>query len=86
MPLIGPWAIVWMTEDGEREIVLDPFDTISVPIGVYRGFRYVGEGTGTLLTLIGGPEAGRVDWHPTVMQAAAATGLSRNEVGDLVEA
>ncbi len=86
MPLIGPWAIVWMTEDGEREIVLNPFDTISVPIGVYRGFRYVGEGAGTLLTLIGGPEAGRVDWHPTVTQAAEATGLSRNEAGDLVEA
>ena len=86
MPLIGPWAIVWMTAEGEREIVLDPFDTISVPIGVYRGFRYVGEGTGTLLTLIGGPEAGRVDWHPTVTRAAAETGLARNEAGDLVEA
>ena len=86
MPLVGPWAIVWMTEEGEREIVLDPFDTISVPIGVYRGFRYVGEGTGTLLTLIGGPEAGRVDWHPTVTRAAAETGLARNEAGDLVEA
>ena len=83
MPLVGPWAVVWMTDDGEKEIILDPFDSISVPIGVYRGFRYVGEGTGTLLTLIGGPDAGRVDWHPSVTQAAAESGLSRNEAGDL---
>ena len=83
MPLIGAWAIIWMTDEGEKEIVLEPFDSISVPIGVYRGFRYVGEGTGTLLTLIGGPDAGRVDWHPSVTEAAAETGLSRNEAGDL---
>ena len=47
-----------MTEEGEKEIVLDPFDSINIPIGVYRGFRYDGE-AGTLLTIIGGPEAGK---------------------------
>lgn len=83
MPLVGSWVIVWMTEDGEKEIVLDPFDTISIPVGVYRGFRYDGEGTGTLLTLIGGPEAGKVDWHPSVTDAAAETGLSRDAAGNL---
>ena len=83
MPLVGAWAIVWMTDEGEKEIVLEPFDSISVPIGIYRGFRYVGEGTGTLLTLIGGPDAGRVAWHPSVTSAAAETGLTRNQAGDL---
>lgn len=83
MPLIGPWAVIWMTDDGEKEIVLQPFDSISVPIGVYRGFRYVGEGKGTLLTLIGGPDAGRVEWHPSVTEAAAETGLSRDDAGNL---
>ena len=42
-----------------------------------------GEGKGTLLTLIGGPDAGRVEWHPSVTSAAAEPGLSRNEAGDL---
>ena len=83
IPLVGAWAIIWMTNEGEKEIVLEPFDTISVPIGIYRGFRYVGEGKGTLLTLIGGPDAGRVEWHPSVTTAAAETGLSRNEAGNL---
>ena len=83
IPLVGAWAIIWMTDEGEKEIVLEPFDTISVPIGIYRGFRYVGEGKGTLLTLIGGPDAGRVDWHPSITTAAVETGLSRNEAGNL---
>src|SRR3546814_1693345 len=76
MPLIGPWAIVWMTDDGEKEIVLEPFDTISIPMGVYRGFRYVGDGKGTLLTLIGGPDAGKDDWHSEVQTDRKSTRLN----------
>ena len=53
------------------------------PQGVYRGFRHVGEGKGTLLTIIGGPDAGRVDWHPDITDAAADSGLARDEAGDL---
>ncbi|MBO6784852.1 MAG: cupin domain-containing protein, partial [Alphaproteobacteria bacterium] len=63
-----------------------PFDSISIPQGVYRGFRHVSEGKGTLLTIIGGPDAGRVDWHPTITDAAEQSGLARNEAGDLVDA
>ncbi|MGE0255919.1 MAG: hypothetical protein AB7N54_17460 [Alphaproteobacteria bacterium] len=83
MPLVGPWAIVWMTDEGEKELVLHPFDTISVPVGVYRGFRHVGEGRGTLLTLIGGPDPGKVTWHPSVTDAAAQSGLGRDAAGRL---
>ncbi len=83
MPLVGRWVVTWLAGDEERELLLDPFDAISVPVGVYRGFRYMGEGTGTLLTLIGGPEAGRVDWHPDVVDAAAETGLARDADGML---
>jgi hypothetical protein len=85
MPLQGAWAVIWMTEEGEKEIILQPFDTISVPVGVYRGFRYVGEGVGTLLTLIGGPDPGKVGWHPTVTEAAEKSGLRRDESGRLAE-
>ena|SRR5215203_217857 len=85
MPLVGPWAVVWMTDEGQKELVLQPFDCISVPIGVYRGFRYVGDGTGTLLTLIGGPDPGKVAWHPTITESAEKTGLTRTEKGVLEE-
>lgn len=85
MPLVGNWAVVWMTGDGEKEIILEPFDSISVPMGVYRGFRYVGpEAKGTLLTIIGGPDPGKVDWLPGVLEKAAAFGLARDASGQLV--
>ena len=84
MPLIGPWAVTFMTAEGEREIVLQPFDCVHVPVGVYRGFRYVGEGKGTLLTLIGGPDCGKVKWYPGVLEQAAATGLASDAKGKLV--
>ena len=83
MPLVGPWAVVWRTDEGEKELVLQPFDTIHVPVGVFRGFRYVGEGRGTLLTIIGGPDAGKVEWDPRVISQAAASGLSRATDGTL---
>jgi mannose-6-phosphate isomerase-like protein (cupin superfamily) len=81
MPLVGPWSVYWKTDDGEKEIVLQPFDCIHVPVGVYRGFRYVGEGKGTLLTIIGGPDAGKVAWEPGILAAAAAMGVSRDASG-----
>jgi mannose-6-phosphate isomerase-like protein (cupin superfamily) len=83
MPLIGPWAVVWRTEQGVRELVLQPFDTIHVPVGVYRGFRYVGEGRGTLLTIIGGPDAGKVTWDEDVLRKAAEGGVTRAADGSL---
>jgi mannose-6-phosphate isomerase-like protein (cupin superfamily) len=86
MPLVGPWAVVWRTEEGEKELVLQPFDTVHVPVGVFRGFRYVGEGRGTLLTIIGGPDAGKVEWDKRVLDAAAQGGLTREADGTLSEA
>jgi hypothetical protein len=83
MPLVGPWAVVWQTASGVEEIILQPFDCIHVPTGVFRGFRYVGEGRGTLLTIIGGPDAGKVAWEPGVLAAAAAQGVSRDAAGQV---
>lgn len=85
MPLVGQWEVFWLDGETRRALTLDPFDTIHVPKHVFRGFRYAGEGTGSLLTLIGGPDAGKVEWHPEVIDAAEGTGLARNLAGDLVE-
>lgn len=83
MPLIGPWAVTWQTDAGQNEIILQPFDCINVPVGVFRGFRYVGEGRGTLLTLIGGPDPGKVTWEPGVLARAADQGVSRDAAGQV---
>ena len=33
MPLIGPWEVYWSTDEGEKSITLEPFDSISGPRG-----------------------------------------------------
>jgi hypothetical protein len=37
-----------------------------------------------LLTLIGGPDPGKVEWTPEVYDQAAETGLKRDAAGNLV--
>lgn len=51
--LKGRFEVTW-GERGEERVVLDPFDTISVPPGVCRAFRNVGEEEGILQVLITG--------------------------------
>lgn len=68
IPLTGRWAAYW-GEDGSREIALDPFDVISIPPGVYRGFRNIGDSHGMLMAIIGSKEE---------TQAAASPGRRRS--------
>src|SRR6478672_3017915 len=34
----GEWAVTWLENDAERQIILNCGDVCSVPIGVFRGF------------------------------------------------
>ncbi|MEJ0070755.1 MAG: cupin domain-containing protein [Pseudomonadota bacterium] len=83
IPLSGKWAICW-GDDGEREVVLGPWDVISVPSGVMRGFRNVGSEDHHLLAIVGGTDAGRVTWAPKVLAQAEKTGFALDESGDLI--
>lgn len=84
IPIKGDWGVFWQNRDGSRhEVVLEPCDTISVPIGVSRGFRYLGKGTGLMMAIVGGTDPGRVHWpKETVLEAAQHGLVLRN--GDLV--
>ena len=83
--LSGQWSVFW-GDEGENEVILDTFDCVSVPVGVMRGFRNVGEGHAYLMAILGGTDAGRVGWAPSVLERAAQTGLSLDEKGNVVEA
>ncbi len=83
IPLSGEWAISW-GDKGENEIVLGSWDTISVPPGVMRGFRNVGNEDAYLLAIVGGKDAGRVTWPPEVLEQARQTGLELDEQGNLI--
>jgi uncharacterized RmlC-like cupin family protein len=83
MPLNGRWKIVW-GDHGEREIVLEQFDLISVPPGVMRAFRNIGGETAYLFTILGGTDPGRVTWSPELVRQAAERGWRLGEDGDLL--
>jgi mannose-6-phosphate isomerase-like protein (cupin superfamily) len=73
MPLTSRWAIYWGPK-GDKEVILEPFDTISVPVHVMRGFRNAGTETGLLLAIVGGHDPGRVGWPDSMKAKARAIG------------
>ena len=85
MPVDGKLAVFW-GDQGENEVELGPLDTITVPIGVMRGFRNAGKEEAYLMAVLGGTDAGRVVWSPKVMEQAKVTGLSLDKKGNLVTA
>ena len=85
--LKGPWEIFWLEGEAERVITLQPGDIVNVPIGIYRGFRSGSDDPdATLIAMVGGPDPGKVDWHPSVIEAARRTGLSVDDDGKLIVA
>ncbi len=69
----GTFEILWGAH-AEHAITLNPLDFISIPAGVYREFRNVGDVLGRLFVAIQSPPGEKRD---TVVHAAAA--------GDLIE-
>jgi mannose-6-phosphate isomerase-like protein (cupin superfamily) len=69
IPVKGRWQVFWLEGDEERTVDLDEGDVLNVPIGIYRGFRSLTVAPDALLmAIIGGPDAGKVDWHPSVLE------------------
>ena len=83
IPLTGRWSVFW-GENGEHEAVLEQFDVISLPVGIMRGFRNIGEDHGVIMAIIEGNDPGRVGWHPDVVAAARKTGLELDDSGNLI--
>lgn len=75
MPLTGRWEVFW-GPDGERSLVLGPWDTISIPAGVSRGFRNVAGEAAWLVGIAGGRDPGNINWPESVRAAARAAGVS----------
>ena len=85
IPVKGRWQVFWLEGEAERTLDLDEGDVCNVPIGIYRGFRNLSDRPDALLmAIIGGPDAGKVDWHPSVLAEARKTGLSVDDDGNLI--
>ena len=83
VPLTGRWAI-GLGDNGEHEIILEQFDTFSVPPGVMRSVRNAGSEPGVILTILGGTDQGHVRWSKHINDKAKALGLKVDDAGDLV--
>ena len=83
----GPWEVFWLEGETERKITLQPGDIVNVPVGVYRGFRNASDDRdAVLIAVVGGPDTGKVDWHPSVIDLARKTGLAVDDDGKLIVA
>ena len=72
--LTGTWEVFWGPE-GRRAVVLEQWDTISIPPGVSRGFRNVGATPACLLGMASGEDPGMISWPAPVRAAARAVGI-----------
>ncbi len=81
----GTWAFYLGPDCEDGEIVLNPGDTISIPVHVFRGFKNVGEDLGFMFAVLGGNDPGNVTWAPSVFAQASEYGLVLMEDGSLVD-
>jgi mannose-6-phosphate isomerase-like protein (cupin superfamily) len=84
IPLSGNWTVYWNEGDDQEMSTLLPFDCISVPANVMRGYLNTGPDDGLMMNIVGGTDPGKVTWAPSVLEEAAATGLSLNAEGELI--
>jgi mannose-6-phosphate isomerase-like protein (cupin superfamily) len=73
--LSGRWEVFW-GPDGARHVVLEPWDTVSIPPGVSRGFRNVGAEPAYLMGMASGQDPGMINWPAPVRAAALAAGVN----------
>jgi quercetin dioxygenase-like cupin family protein len=83
VPLSGRWALPYAsTADGEiQEVVLERWDVCSIPPGVWRGFQNAGSEKAELMVIVGGTDAGRLTWAPSVIDASAEAGRVLDDHG-----
>lgn len=84
IPLEGNWTVYWNEDEDQEMYTLLPYDCISVPAGVMRGYLNTGPGDGLMMNIVGGTDPGKVTWAPSVLEQAAATGLHLNSAGELI--
>ena len=81
----GTWRFFWGEHGDAGNVVLNPGDTISIPIHVFRGFENIGEDIGFMFAVLGGDDPGRVHWAPHVIKRARDFGLILLDDGSLVD-
>ena len=82
IPMTGKWSVTW-GNNGEHEVILEPFDVISVPIGEMRAIKNISDEEAWHLTILGGTKPSRVEWHEQVIKKAEKAGFKLDENGNV---
>ncbi|CAM3792796.1 hypothetical protein [Deinococcus frigens] len=88
--LQGQWRFYWGNEPGkvDGDMVLEPWDFISLPPHVYRGFEVVGEELGWFFAVLD-PHSVFTSkdpiWDPAVERQAADHGFYADENGKMIK-
>ncbi len=89
--LTGPWTFYWGNEDDpskvEGEFVLNAWDMISLPVGMYRSFEYSGDEIGWIYAVLESHEVfeGKDPyWSPQIEDEARAIGYEADGSGKMV--
>lgn len=89
--LTGPWTFYWGNEDDpskvEGEFVLNAWDMISLPVGMYRSFEYSGDEIGWIYAVLESHEVfeGKDPyWSPQIEGEARAIGYQADAFGKMV--
>jgi quercetin dioxygenase-like cupin family protein len=75
IPMDGRWSIKW-GEKGENEVILEPWDTISIPPGIARAYKNIGNKTAHIMAILGGTDPGHVIWSKRTLDEAAERGVT----------
>ena len=81
----GAWRMR-IGEHGQQTLDISAGTVFSVPTWVFRGFENIGPDDGWLYAVLGGDETGGIVWAPSVLRAAAETGLFLGPDGTVIEA
>jgi len=82
----GAWTVRWGVDGRDGELTMHEGDVVSVPTWIFRGFTNSGPDDGLIFTALGQDNSGGIIWAPSVMQAAAATGLHLTRQNQLFDA
>jgi mannose-6-phosphate isomerase-like protein (cupin superfamily) len=85
MPLNGTWKIFWGDDEDTNTVTIGKFDVVSVPIGIMRGFRNVGDEKAMLMVTVGGTDPGKCGWHESVVADAADRGYKLGDDGNIIK-
>lgn len=70
----GRWRMK-IGEHGNQQVEIGAGTIMSIPTWVFRGFENIGDDDGWLFTVLGHDRTGGIVWAPSVLRAAAETGL-----------